>query len=221
MITSSNPFFPVFRDFMCQVAAHEPIYDLGTSARFVKEMAYVKDVFEGKDYKAGGFEPDFGLPDPCDFHCDVQALTEIERDSVGSIISLEVLEHVQDPRKTVEEAYRVLKPGGICLLTTPFMTSYHGKTAFSADGSITIQNSHTTYADYWRFTHEGLYFLFRQAGFSSIRILPVNGPLSARFDLLKLGPTLLKIPRFAKWLYRVEEPRLGKLTTRHLVFAIK
>ncbi len=222
MITPAHPFFPTFKALMEQVAQHEPVFDLGTSARFAKEMKHVESVFEGRDYKAGGYNPDRSLPRPCDFHCDVQDLNEIETASVGSIISLEVLEHVQNPRGCVEEAYRVLKPGGLCLLTTPFITSYHGKTELQSDGPVvTIRNDHASYADYWRFTHEGLFYLFRQAGFSSVQVMAVDGPISARLDVLKLGRLLLKLPRLAKLIRRLEKPRIGKLATRHLVLATK
>ncbi len=206
---------------MQRVATHEPIYDLGTSGRFAKEMSFVKGIFEGKAYSAGGFQPDQTVKNPCDFHADVQDLKEIQTGSVGSVISLEVLEHVQFPQKCIDEAYRILKPGGVCLLSTPFMTSYHGKTKFQANGPVVIANDHASYADYWRFTHEGLWFLFKQAGFSSIEILPVNGPISARLDLLKLGKVLEVLPFLGKLVEKLEQPRLGKLTTRHFVFAVK
>ncbi len=206
---------------MQRVAQHEPVYDLGTSGRFSKEMKFVEGLFEGKAYVAGGYEPDRSIKNPCDIHVDVQDLKNIETSSVGSIISLEVLEHVQRPTDCVNEAFRVLKPGGLCLLSTPFMTSYHGKTKFDASGPVFITNDHASYADYWRFTHEGLWFLFKQAGFSSIEIFPVDGPISARFALLKAEKLLQVIPSFGRLVQKLEKPRLGKLTTRHFVLAVK
>lgn len=40
-------------------------------------------------------------------------------------ISDQVLEHVEDPRKAINESYRVLKPGGIAIHTTCFVNYYH------------------------------------------------------------------------------------------------
>jgi 2-polyprenyl-3-methyl-5-hydroxy-6-metoxy-1,4-benzoquinol methylase len=40
------------------------------------------------------------------------------------VISIEVLEHVGDSRKAVKEISRVLKPGGIALITTPCANRY-------------------------------------------------------------------------------------------------
>jgi SAM-dependent methyltransferase len=39
--------------------------------------------------------------------------------SFNYVISIEVLEHVEEDSKFIEEVYRVLKPGGIFLMTTP------------------------------------------------------------------------------------------------------
>lgn len=221
MLSLTHPFFPTFAELIERVVQHEPIYDLGTSARFAKELKFVEHLFQGKEYFAGGYSPDKMQPNPCDFHSDVQDLNQIETGSVGSVISLEVLEHVQFPDRCINEAYRILKPGGVCLLSTPFITSYHGKTKFQADGPVTITNDHASYADYWRFTHEGLWLLFKQAGFSSIEIFPVDGPISARLSVLKIARLLEVLPFLGRWVRKIEQPRLGKLTTRHFVFAIK
>ena len=39
--------------------------------------------------------------------------------SVDAVTALAVLEHVDDPRQFVAEAYRILRPGGVCVMTTP------------------------------------------------------------------------------------------------------
>lgn len=50
-------------------------------------------------------EPEGALPYP-DAHFDL-------------VVSMDVIEHVQDPVAWAREALRVLKPGGLCFLTTP------------------------------------------------------------------------------------------------------
>ena len=45
---------------------------------------------------------------------------------VDVITCEEVLEHIKNPIKVVEEMFRVLKPGGVIYASTPFMISYHG-----------------------------------------------------------------------------------------------
>jgi SAM-dependent methyltransferase len=46
-------------------------------------------------------------------------------DSVDTVLSLEVLEHLPDPRSCVSEMARVLRPGGRLLLTVPFLQPLH------------------------------------------------------------------------------------------------
>jgi len=43
----------------------------------------------------------------------------IEDDSFDLVCSLQVVEHLHHPRRFMEEARRVLKPGGLCVISTP------------------------------------------------------------------------------------------------------
>lgn len=69
----------------------------------------------------------------------------------------ELLEHVTDPQKCVDEIYRVLKPGGTLLLSTRFNFSVH----------------HAPH-DYYRFTRYGLKYLLRRFHIVSIEPETVN-----------------------------------------------
>jgi len=74
-----------------------------------------------------------------------------EKESFDSVISTQVLEHVEKPWVMIEEIYRILKKDGICILTAPFLQPYH------ADPS-----------DYFRYTVEGMRSLFKNQGFKII-----------------------------------------------------
>jgi SAM-dependent methyltransferase len=52
-------------------------------------------------------------------HVDVQA-THFKDESFDLVLSSEVLEHVPRPLVAMEEAFRVLKPGGFFIFTAPF-----------------------------------------------------------------------------------------------------
>ena len=71
--------------------------------------------------------------------------------SFDTVISTETLEHVQKPWLVIKEIKRVLKPGGICFLTAPFMLPAHNDPG-----------------DYFRYNKSGLEFLFREEGFTII-----------------------------------------------------
>jgi len=127
------------------------------------------------------------------------------------VICLEVLEHCQNPFKAVSELKRVLKTQGLLLLTVPFLLQYHGKGSTS--------QGHDSYPDYWRFTHEGLQSLF--SDFTTIDVLPLNGPIEFRLNQFSFSRYLLKTPFFRKLVDSIDKPKIGKSTTRHLLFAVK
>lgn len=53
------------------------------------------------------------------FAAGVGEALPFENDSFDAVLSYDVLEHVQDPRKTLAEVCRVLKPGGLFLAVFP------------------------------------------------------------------------------------------------------
>ena len=228
MLSRSHPFFPTFKALMSEAAAHPPVYDLGTSRRFAREVGLVRELFAPERYFAGGFEPDLSLgPDACDFHCDVQDLNGIPAASVGCVLSMEVLEHVQEPRRAVAEMYRVLRPGGLAIAAVPFLFTYHGKSGCDRNPVWSMaqppqrNNAHGGYADYWRFSHEGLARLFGEAGFARVDAYPVDGRLLCRLALFGLTPLLDRVPGLLNLLGRFDRPRLGRATTLHFVRAQK
>lgn len=67
------------------------------------------------------------------------------------VISNQVLEHVLDQEQLMEEIYRVLKPGGLLLMTVPF-----------------VWDEHEAPYDYWRYTSFGSNYFFSKKGFEII-----------------------------------------------------
>lgn len=78
-----------------------------------------------------------------------------KNDTFSLIISTCVLEHVNQPQKLINEAKRVLKNGGLFLLTAPQCNRHH-------------EAPH----DYYRFTKFGLNFMLKD--FRNVKIKPSN-----------------------------------------------
>jgi SAM-dependent methyltransferase len=90
------------------------------------------------------------------------------RDGVAAaVLSTQNLEHVEDPGAALTEAFRVLKPGGVFLLSTHGVWPYH-------------PSPH----DYWRWTEEGLIRLFTGHGFDVVRVHRQGEIFSAGFGLI-------------------------------------
>ena len=79
-------------------------------------------------------------PDIC---CDLHLLNSHDN-SFDTIIATEVLEHLYDPQKAIDNIHKTLKKDGTCILSTRFAHEYH-------PGPF----------DYYRFSSDGLKHLFR------------------------------------------------------------
>jgi len=50
-----------------------------------------------------------------------------ENNFFDAVLCGEVIEHLYDPDHLLDEIYRVLKPNGICIITTPNLASWHNR----------------------------------------------------------------------------------------------
>lgn len=82
--------------------------------------------------------------------CDVLNLP-YSAESFNTVISTQVIEHVNNPYRMAEQIYKVLKPGGKIIVTAPFLILKHSDPG-----------------DYFRFTAGGLLEVFKQSGFTII-----------------------------------------------------
>jgi SAM-dependent methyltransferase len=85
-----------------------------------------------------------------DVVADLSKEFPFEDNYADTLISFQVLEHLPTPQLYLKECYRILKPGGVLLLSVPFQWRVH----------------EAPY-DYYRFTRYGLDYLFSEAGFQN------------------------------------------------------
>ena len=93
-----------------------------------------------------------------DILADLNEPLPIDSEVANTVISLSVMEHLREPQVFLNEAHRILKPGGVMILQVPFMWWVH----------------EAPY-DFFRYTRYGLQHMFEKAGFRDIVIYPQTG----------------------------------------------
>lgn len=81
------------------------------------------------------------------------------------ITASEILEHVADPRSLLKEAARILRPGGLVWVTTPSSSGLSYR-LLKTKWSMVEPPEHLHL-----FSHKAIFEMFKNAGFSHIRIL--------------------------------------------------
>lgn len=82
----------------------------------------------------------------------------IEDHVADTVLSLSVIEHLSEPQLMLNEAYRILKPGGALIMQVPWQWWIH----------------EAPY-DFFRYTPYGLRLILERAGFSEISVQPQAG----------------------------------------------
>lgn len=103
-------------------------------------------------------------PDIC---CDLHDI-RWESNYFDTIIATEVLEHLYDPQKAINEIYRIMKEDGTCILTTRFICVYHPDPK-----------------DYYRFSEDALSYLFRN--FKEVHIYHHGNRLQVIWHMINTG----------------------------------
>jgi len=88
-------------------------------------------------------------------HC-MDITEEIPNKKFDLVTTFQCLEHIREPDAAIRNMSRTLKTSGILVGSTPFMWHYH---------------SNKEYLDYYRYTEDGLRYLFEKY-FGTVEILP-------------------------------------------------
>jgi SAM-dependent methyltransferase len=110
---------------------------------------------------------------------DLEQTFPISSNKYDAVLCVNVLEHIYNHKNLINEAYRVLKPGGIFVGSVPFLIHYH-------------PDPH----DYFRYTHETLWRLFSECNFQNISIHNLGfGPyLAGYLQRSHLFPSWISLP---------------------------
>jgi len=126
------------------------ILDIGAGECPWKYLLGNKAVYQGIDIQSAS---EFGMKQSSEVIYYDGVTIPFLPNEFDAALCIEVLEHTEDPAMFLAEAFRVLKPGGIFILTVPWSARVH----------------HLPF-DYHRFSPLQLERLFKQSGFSNFRI---------------------------------------------------
>ena len=129
------------------------LYDLGAGESLYKTF-FLKyaDRYMAVDWSLGVQNTDI------DIVADLNKPFPIGSGAADTVVSLSVLEHLCEPQLFLNEAFRILKPGGAIILQVPWQWHVHGAPH-----------------DYFRYAPSGLEHLLKRAGFVDITIEPQAG----------------------------------------------
>lgn len=157
----------------------EPIVEIGSyQVEGQRDIADLRGLFPGKMYQGIDFRPGPGV----DRVADIESLPYPDG-SVGTIIAMNTLEHVQRYWRGLAEINRVLSPDGAVLISCPFYFKIHNYPG-----------------DFWRFTPQALDLLLEDY---PTRILGWHGPRNRPANVWALAcgheSTLVTPESFARY----------------------
>jgi SAM-dependent methyltransferase len=182
----------------------DPVVEFGALQVEAGQDGDLRPLFAGRAFTGTDLRPGPGV----DRVEDLRALT-LAGGSVGTAVCLETLEHCEDPLTACRELARVVRPGGVCLVSTPFLLGIHGYPS-----------------DYFRFTPEALRSML--GGFDACWAAGVGDPGSPLWVFgvavngRALDLSLDRLPRLreaqARWERAEGKVRIGplRLTPREL-----
>ncbi|MBF0507861.1 MAG: class I SAM-dependent methyltransferase [Deltaproteobacteria bacterium] len=138
-VQSLSPLDPIYEFGSLQVAGQEGFADL-------------RPLFPGRQYLGADMRPGEGVDVILDLH-DISLPPE----TAGTVIIVDTLEHVEYPRKAMQEIRRVLKPDGVVMIS-----------------SVMAFPIHEYPNDYWRFTPSGFSSLLGEFPFSIVESAGVS-----------------------------------------------
>ncbi|HYD35018.1 MAG TPA: methyltransferase domain-containing protein [Vitreimonas sp.] len=98
---------------------------------------------------------------------DITQRLPLKSNTADVVTMLAVLEHLPNPEQVLKEAFRILKPGGIFLVTVP---SAHSQPLLEMLAKINVVRQEMVDQHHNYFTHQQLHHITAAAGFDEIFI---------------------------------------------------
>ncbi len=96
---------------------------------------------------------------------DLNRALQFKDNQFDAVTAIEVIEHLENPRRVVRELFRVLKPGGWCVLTTPNNESWRAILSYIFRGHFVSFTDSSYPAHITALNCMDLMRIFKEAGF--------------------------------------------------------
>lgn len=179
----------------------EPIVEFGAlQVKGQEDWANLRPFFSGKKYIGADIQIGPGVDIILNLH-----EIKLPSKSVGTVLIMDTLEHVEFPGKAIEQVHRILKPNGVLVISSVMNFPIHN-------------HPH----DYWRFTPEGFKSLMKIFTYSLVdstgndkfphTIIGIGFKGAIEEDMRKILSKRIEI-----WKQRWYEPRIKHLTIRQFI----
>ena len=193
--TSSDVIYDRIVEIIRESGLRGDVLDYGAGTGNLTRRLRALDRFEkitGADILAR--PPD--LPNEIAWYClDLNEGKAIPAASFDAVIAAEVIEHLENPREVAREWYRLLKPGGTLLLSTPNNESIRSLVALLIRGHYVAFDDSCYPAHITALLRKDLTRILGETGFSNVRFqftnfggvpkMPVVSWQQVSFGLLK------------------------------------
>lgn len=163
-----------------QLGEARRVLDLGCGDGAIGSSSPSQREVHGLDLSSALVEQARGYASANVWNLDSQEPLPFPDSYFDAVVAKDILEHLQQPWRTVTEMVRVLRPGGTVI------------------ASVICHRGRRVWADYTHvrgFTEQSARQLFHDAGLTVEKQWRMGGvPGSARFGLIELVPVLLAVP---------------------------
>ncbi|MCA9363270.1 methyltransferase domain-containing protein [Candidatus Kaiserbacteria bacterium] len=178
-----SPWRTLLYDALAQVELSGEVIDLGGS----RKSEYIHNLKGQHSLTMANLEAEAAG----DMKLDLEKPFAITNDKYDAVLCINVLEHIYNYQNVISETRRILKSGGKAVFAVPFLVQVHPSPN-----------------DHWRFTGDTLERLFKNAGFSEVKVEPIGeGVLTAtaqiKFNLLHFSLVRLVVIKCANFVDRI------------------